>query len=404
MSDAGTETSDSGAARPGESAVGDPAEADEAAELPVGEVAESGIESAESSTDSETESTDPDIEPSDFGVEPVESKVESSDPSDAFEALGNEVRMAVLRALANADRETERNDGDEPSSGRTMTFSELFEVSPVDTSAGFAYHLRQLTGQFVEKTGDEDDQYALTYAGSQVARAIVAGTYTDRVSFDPVPTGDSCPLCESGDLAAACEANYVTVACTDCDRAILTLPLPPGAHRNRNADAHDDSDASPGSDPDSDPERLLATFDRHHRHRLSVMSDGVCPECAATMDATIARPPESVTERLPDEEAERAQVRLDCQQCGCRLHCPVTLAVLEHPAVVAFYHDNGENVRDRPIWNVGPEWRETVVSDDPWCVRVSTRLDEEVLDLFVAGDCSVAATRRRTVDEVRQAS
>jgi hypothetical protein len=396
MSDAGTEASDSGATGPGESAVGDPAEADEAAELPGGEVADSATDSsanpATESADLPTGFTDPELEP-------VESDVESSDPSDAFEALGNEVRMAVLRALANADGKIEQNEGDDESpSGRTMTFSELFEASPVDTTAGFAYHLRQLTGQFVEKTGEEDDQYALTYAGSQVARAIVAGTYTDRVSFDPVPTGDSCPLCESGDLAAACEANYVTVACTDCDRAILTLPLPPGAHRSLDGSPDLDSDAKP------DPERLLGTFDRHHRHRLSVMSDGVCPECAATMDATLARPPESVTERLPNEEAERAQVRLDCQQCGCQLHCPVTLAVLEHPAVVAFYHDNGENVRDRPIWNVGPEWRETVVSDDPWCVRVSTELDGEVLDLFVAGDCSVAATRRRTVDEVRQAS
>jgi hypothetical protein len=385
MSDAGTEAGDSGATRPAESSVGDAANADESAQAANAETSQPSIESAEAES--------PSVE---SALEPVESEVESGDPSDAFEALGNEVRMAVLRALADTDDEDATAEDSLPD--QTMTFSQLFEVSPADTTAGFAYHLRQLTGQFVEKTGEEDDQYALTYAGSQVARAIVAGTYTDRVSFDPVPTGDSCPLCESGDLAAACEANYVTVACTDCDRAILTLPLPPGAHRSLDGSPDLDSDAKP------DPERLLGTFDRHHRHRLSVMSDGVCPECAATMDATIARPPESVTERLPDEEAERAQVRLDCQQCGCRLHCPVTLAVLEHPAVVAFYHDNGENVRDRPIWNVGPEWRETVVSDDPWCVRVSTRLDEEVLDLFVAGDCSVAATRRRTVDEVRQAS
>ncbi|NHN59540.1 MULTISPECIES: helix-turn-helix domain-containing protein [Halorussus] len=308
--------------------------------------------------------------------------VESAEPSDAFEALGNEVRMAVLRALVDGGD----GDGEGGVSGRAMTFSELFEASPADTTAGFAYHLRQLTGLFLEKTGEEGDEYALTYAGLEVTRAIVAGTYTDRVSFGPVPTGDPCPLCENGDLAAVCEANYVTVACEDCDRAVLTLPFPPGARRDR------------------DPERLLAAFDRHHRHRLSVMSDGVCPECAATMEAALSSPPDSMTERLPDSEARRAQVRLDCRQCGCRLHAPVTLAVLEHPAVVAFFHDHGLDVRDRPVWNVGPEWAESVVSDDPWCVRVSAELDDEVLDLFVAADCSVAATRRRPADGVRQAS
>ena len=326
-----------------------------------------------------------------------EPEVESVEPSDAFEALGNEVRMAVLRALADDgsddtgadDAEADDAGGDSDDSGvsdRTMTFSELFEASPADTTAGFAYHLRQLTDTFLRKTGDDEDRYALTYAGRQVARAIAAGTYTDRVSFDPILTGDDCPLCDSGELSAACEANYVTVACTDCDRTVLTLPFPPGARRER------------------DPERLLDAFDRHHRHRLSVMSDGICPECAATMDAELACPPATVTDALPDEDARRAQVHLDCGECGCRLYSPVTLAVLEHPAAIAFYHDHGENVRERPVWNVGDEWRERVVSTDPWCVRVSTELDREVLDLFVAGDCSVAGTRRRPAGDAQPAS
>ena len=344
------------------------------------------------------ESPRPEERPDEDSTDP---EVESMPASDAFEALGNEVRMAILRALvdaseADAGGDADRDAADDPErvSGRTATFSELFEASSVDTTAGFAYHLRQLTGQFLRKTGEDDDRYALSYAGLQVARAMVAGTYTDRVSFGPVETGDDCPLCESGDLAATCEANYVTVACDPdegCGRTILTLPFPPGARRNR--------------DPDPDSDRLLAAFDRHHRRRLSAMSDGVCPECAATMDAALVLADDEPAERPShdgtdaDADPERAQVRLDCRQCGCRLHCPVTLAVLEQPAVIAFYHDHGENVRDRPIWNVGPEWRETVVSTDPWCVRVTARLDGEALDLFVARDLDVAGTRRRRETE-----
>ncbi|WP_158056133.1 winged helix-turn-helix domain-containing protein [Halorussus halophilus] len=302
-------------------------------------------------------------------------EVESVPASDAFDALGNEVRMAVLRALVD--------DADESVSGTTMTFSELFEESSADTTAGFAYHLRQLTDLYLRKTGEEEDRYALTYAGLQVARAIVAGTYTDRVSFGPVEMGEDCPLCEDGNLAATCEANYVTVACTDCRQGILTLPFPPGAQRDR------------------DTADLLEAFDRHHRHRLSVMSDGICPECAAKMDATLALvgKRQTGTSTETDADSQQAQVTLDCQQCGCELNCPVTLAVLEHPAVIAFYHDHGENVRDRPIWNVGDEWRETVLSTDPWCVRVSAQLDDEELGVFVAGDLTVAETRRRNTQQ-----
>jgi hypothetical protein len=307
--------------------------------------------------------------------------IESVPPSDAFEALGNETRMAALRELVDGDGGR--------IAGRTATFSELFDASPADTTAGFAYHLRQLTGQFLHKTGDEGDEYALTYAGLAVARAIAAGTYTDRVSFGPVSTGDACPLCDDGELRATCEDNYVTVACGDCARAVLTLPFPPGAR---------------GSRGEADPERLLDAFDRHHRHRLSAMSDGACPECAAPMDATLGAPADAVTADLPDAEARRAQVSLDCEQCGCRLDAPVTLAVLEHPAVVAFFHDHGENVRDRPVWNVGDEWRETVISDDPWRVRVSAEVGEEALDVFVGEDLTVAGTRRRPAERTQRAS
>jgi hypothetical protein len=48
----------------------------------------------------------------------------------------------------------------------------------------------------------------------------------------------------------------------------------------------------------------------------------------------------------------------------------VTAGVLDHPAVVSFYCDHGADVSDRPLWNVGPEWRERLVSTDPWCVLV----------------------------------
>ncbi len=301
----------------------------------------------------------------------------SADPGEAFGALADETRTAALRTIADADG--------------PVSFTDLFAESPVDTTAGFAYHLRQLDGQFVRKveSGDEageaddaDDAnadepagYRLTDAGRRTAQAMAAGTFTDAASFGPVAVGDPCPLC-GGDLLAAGRDNVVTVACGDCERAVLQLPFPPGGHADRDA------------------AELLAAFDRHHRGRLSAMADGVCPDCGASVDAGLSRAPADLVGHLPADAPAPARLALDCGTCGLGLHCPVTLATLDHPAVVAFYHDHACDVRDRPIWNVGDEWRETVVAEEPWCVRVSTTLDGETLSLYVDGDLDVAGTQR----------
>jgi hypothetical protein len=89
-------------------------------------------------------------------------------PGDAFGALGGETRLAVVEALDEAS---------------PRTFSDLVDATDADTSAGFAYHLRQLTGRFVRRRADE--RYESTDAGRSVARALVAGTYTASVDRDP---------------------------------------------------------------------------------------------------------------------------------------------------------------------------------------------------------------------------
>ncbi|GAA0228899.1 ArsR family transcriptional regulator [Haladaptatus pallidirubidus] len=286
-----------------------------------------------------------------------------ADPTDAFSVLGNEIRMAVLRALVDAEA-----DGVD-----TLAFSELFEATSADNTAGFSYHLRQLTDHFIRKT---ERGYALTYAGREIARAIRAGTYTDSVDFDPIEVDDPCPFCREESFEARGEDNYVVIECSACDKPTLTLPFPPGGHR-----AHD-------------RDGLLTAFDRHHRYRLSLMSDGVCPECSAPADARIGYFDSDTSSE--SKENSRPQVRFDCDRCGCRLRSPVTLAVLEHPEVISFYHRHDKDIRERPVWNVGEEWREAVVSEEPWCVRVSTELDGNLLSLFVAETLDVVTVQETT--------
>jgi hypothetical protein len=290
------------------------------------------------------------------------------EPTEAFGALADENRLAAVRVLGGADG--------------ALSFSALFEAAPADTTAGFAYHLRQLDGRFVWKVEDGGDAngsmdagYRLTDAGRRAARAVASGAFTHAAGFDPVAVGDPCPLC-GGDLLAAGRDNVVTVACGDCERPVLRLPFPPSGHAAES------------------PAAMLSAFDRHHRGRVSSMTDGVCPDCGAGVEPRLARAPGRLAGHLPDDAPTPVLVRFDCDACGLGLHCPVTLATIDHPAVVSFYHDHARDVRDCPIWNVGDEWRETVVSDDPWCVQVSVTLDGETLSLYVDGDLDVAGTRR----------
>jgi hypothetical protein len=90
---------------------------------------------------------------------------DESAASEAFQALANEVRVSVLVHLLRAERE-----GTDPRS-----FADIQDQVGSDSSAGFAYHLRQLSGHFVRKT---PDGYVLTPAGRRAARAVLSGTFT----------------------------------------------------------------------------------------------------------------------------------------------------------------------------------------------------------------------------------
>jgi len=308
----------------------------------------------------------------------TEDEEPTGDASDAFQVLASDTRVAILQALLAEDGE----GGLTPTS---RTFSELFDATDEDTTAGFAYHLRQLRDRYVVAT--DDDRYELTYAGVAAARELAAGTYTDSVDRE-VPVEDPCPFCEEAALVGSVADNFMTVSCTACGRDLLDLPFPPGGHRTHDDDA------------------LADAFDALHRHRISLMAGGVCPECGGRVTVTCERiePDDGTREGQVDSGDHPVppgplRARFDCAACTASLACPLALTVLDHPAVVAFYADHGESIADRPVWNVGAEWRERLLSVDPWAARVTTRLDDEVLALFLASDGTVVETQRTTVAE-----
>lgn len=107
---------------------------------------------------------------------------------------------------------------------RPVSFSALRKRVGMRDSAQFNYHLSKLTDHFVRST---DDGYEFQYAGEKVVRAILAGTFTDRVSLS-VPITGTCFAC--GDTLVGQYADErLSVECAACTTTYARYAFPPGA-------------------------------------------------------------------------------------------------------------------------------------------------------------------------------
>lgn len=96
--------------------------------------------------------------------------------TDALSALANEIRVRILRALAEA--------------GEPLSFTELREAVDVRDTGKFNYHLTKLCEYFVRET---DGGYELGHAGDRVVTASQHATVED-----PEPV-EECPVCGETD-------------------------------------------------------------------------------------------------------------------------------------------------------------------------------------------------------------
>jgi hypothetical protein len=272
-------------------------------------------------------------------------------PADAFSAVADETRLSILEALWTVET--------------PARFSEVHREVGLGDSAQFNYHLGKLRGQFVRKV---DGGYELRTAGERVVQAILAGSFTEHPRR-AVDIADPCVRC-GATLDAYYEDERLRIACPECGHGHGEYPFPPGG-------LHDRTDAE-----------VLAAFDQRVRHLHCLAKDGVCPECNGRVETAIERGGDCCLGA--SLHAEHV-----CQQCGHELCSAVGLVLLDQSEVVAFCEAQGIAVSETPYWRFGwcvDDDPVTVVSEDPWRLRVAVTAGGAALAATVDGDLSVLET------------
>lgn len=280
---------------------------------------------------------------------------DEGEAADAFGAVGNEHRVAILRSLMDAHRNDES----------PLTYSALKSRVGMRDSGRFNYHLQMLVGRFVTET----DGYRLTHAGRKVAAAIASGMAHRTAEMEPTTVDGDCYACGNETLAVRYADELVRVSCRACDEELVHIPFPPTGIGDRTAT------------------ELLTAFDRWVRSWNRLAGAGVCPECSGKVNGSLGK--ESDAPAIGDVDVRGI---VECERCWVRGFLPPGTLILDHPAVLSFFWKHGVDGRERPVWR--HEWalsasNQTVVSESPLRVRVDIVHDGVTLQVTMNDDLGV---------------
>lgn len=267
----------------------------------------------------------------------------------AFDVLGQELRVSILEALV--EKRTE--DPQRPA----LSFSELRERVGVDDSGRFNYHLGKLTEQFLQET---DDGYELNAAGQEVAGAVLSGSFDTESQWGPTELDAPCRECGET-VAASYEDGMIFVECEN-------------GHLNHR-------DYFPGAIVDRLPlPEAIGIATILGQQDIELLLRDICPNCygATEVEATVEDGHPVLTGR--------------CHQCGYFQQGPLSLVVLTHPILQAFYFARGRDVRETSLWTLpfltDPD-RWDVRSENPLRVEVDASYHDDELTFLIDEDCSV---------------
>ncbi len=298
----------------------------------------------------------------------LEAVANTTDPQaiESFALLSDPTRLSILIALW----EHEFPHG----ATSCLSFSELRQRVGIRDSGKFNYHLDQLSGEFIERT---EEGYSLSRAGARFVRTVISWTGAEDVAFDDSEVETRCPFCDAPLLVRYRDESFVA-ECQGCDGggAIVDNKLakaifPPAGVENRT------------------PDEVLHAATRYILHITHVMLDGVCPVCACAVEHELSVCPDhDTTEGICETCDSRFAgfVRMACSSCRAPNSAPVWLILIDHPAVITFYHERGIEF-DSTTWDGVferyPTCNEQVISTDPPAVKVTFQEAADELEIVL---------------------
>lgn len=303
--------------------------------------------------------------------------VDEDEAAEAFRTLGDPTRIAILLAFAEViDERRGSHDGTMPE----LSFSELYDRVDVDSTSRLSYHLDELDGTYLRRTGDG---WKFTFAAEAVVRLVLSEAYVGSVEFEPVSTSGRCLSCGATDLVARVEDYALVHECRACDAMMGGLPVTPAQARDR------------------DPESLLESATTTTTGTFRQYRNGVCTSCGGVVDPTVVA--DLGDEASSDLDAVLASGR--CRECWRTLNGPLSMWLANHPASVAFHWDHGVDVLSLGIRDVGEkldsgEWEAERVGTAPPEYEVTYSVGANVLRLVVDDGLIVSRTERVRRDSV----
>lgn len=277
------------------------------------------------------------------------------DAAEAFELVGHPDRLSIIEVLIEARRSDGQSD---------VQFTSLRDLSNIDDTGRFNYHLNQLLGTFVTKT---DDGYRLSSYAHRIMAPMMGGVYDPDRATESVETAGECPDCGS-DLWIQPDETTLRVVC-DQDHVINEGLL-----------------GYPGIVDDRPPAEATETFGLINTQGIELAVAGVCPTCHGPVDGEITAA----------ENADYYLFEAPCGTCGNQFANTVGSCVLTHPSVVSFLHEHGIDVRKTTPWSLSfaHPGAEIVESTEPLRLSVEIQGDEELLSVTVSRSGTVVSTER----------
>lgn len=309
-----------------------------------------------------------------------EIELDGMSPEEAFAVLGDGTRLDIIRALWRAGALHEYDDLD--TSATTIPFSELRRRVDVDDNGQFNYHLSKLTPHFVRQT---DGGYRLSEAGKKIARTVIAiaGEHSPDVAEE---VNTECPVC-GATMTVTYDDQWLRFTCTECEGVfgdtvpegtILQSPFPPAGLSGQT------------------PDEALTTGIYRCMLDLTYMMQGVCRECAGSIQATISVCDDhevadgNTCEACGSPFATWGEIRCGTCQFGKRL--PIEICVMGLAPVIAFLYQQEVDVLapsiDEIVDVLGTQFS-TSVTEDPIRVRVTIDAGDDELTLTLDDEMTV---------------